>query len=419
MGSLEWFAVVLAIYFVYRTFFVPQLLYEVKAPIDLDDPASISLVANVADAALQGQNRIEVLTNGEAYYPAELEAIGQAQQTINLEFYIFSRGEIARRFVDALVAKARAGVRVNMLVDAMGSSGLAIRRDLLGELREAGCKVFFYHPLHINHIDRFNIRTHRQIIVIDGRVGFVGGAGVADHWYKAQGKQPAWRDTMVRVKGPAVQSLQGIFIENWLESSGEILTGSEYLPPHEPAGETSALVLNSSSRGRSTHARILYQVLVASARRSLCITTPYFLPDAALRRELVAARRRGVVVEVVCPGDKIDHWFTRRASRRLYGELLAEGVQIFEYAPAMIHAKVLLVDGTWAVIGTTNFDHRSFSINDEVNLVVPDGSLNERLRHDFERDLEKSREVTFEAWNSRPWFERLQEQAARIIERQQ
>jgi cardiolipin synthase len=271
------------------------------------------------------------------------------------------------------------------------------------------------------------------LVVIDGRVGFVGGAGVADWWYKATGKngeKPQWRDTMFRVTGDVLLGLQTCFAENWLESSGEVLCGdADNFPAcrnkvRKPSAggrtEQSALtIISSPSAGRATRARIVFQTLLACAKQTIDITTPYFLPDRSALREMVrAVRERGVRVRILVPGRHADHLMTRRAGRRRYGELLKAGAEIYEYTPSMIHAKVLVVDGCWCVVGTANFDNRSFGLNDEVNLAVNDRGLAGRLEADYVKDLEKSRRIGYEEWSRRPLTERMVEWASRVLERQ-
>ena len=258
------------------------------------------------------------------------------------------------------------------------------------------------------------------MIIIDGRVGFIGGAGIADHWYRAKDSSPRWRDTMVRVEGEAVTGLQSVFAENWLEASGEILTGNDYLPFQSSPVQTMSLVVKSSpTAGQSTSARVLFQLLLSSAKKSIYVTTPYFLPDFSIRTEMIRAIHRGVEVKIVVPGKHSDHSLTRNSSRRLYGDLLQAGARIFEYQPAMIHTKSLVVDGIWGVVGSTNMDSRSFLLNDEVNLAVMDPAFAGRLTEDFHRDVAAGREISYEQWKHRPWAERVQESLGGLIERQQ
>jgi cardiolipin synthase len=320
--------------------------------------------------------------------------------------------------VDALIAKAAEGIAVRVVLDALGSLGTSSR--YFKELVNAGGKVEWYQSVRFSRLPYYNHRSHRELLICDGRIGFIGGAGIADQWYHGSKGKPAWRDTMVRVEGDAVPNLQATFAENWLEASGELLVGSEYFPIHELDSKSAALVINSTpSGGGSTRARMLFQVLLASARKSIHITTPYFLPDRSLSQELVRAVARGVEVTIITPGKHSDHMLTRSSSRRSYGPLLNAGARIFEYQPAMIHAKILTIDGVWSVVGSTNFDNRSFGLNDEVNLASCDTKLTARLEEDFGRDLAHSREISYDMWRKRSWLERGPEILGWILERQQ
>jgi cardiolipin synthase A/B len=401
--------------------FEPYLEYKITNTLDvaLDSEEFFCIVAALANAQIHHHNKVEVLTNGEVYYEAELQAIERAQNHINIEAYIFQKGEIAGRFLEALTQRARAGVQVNIILDALGS--FASWNSYFKELTDAGGRLAWYHPIRWYNLPRFNNRTHREIIVIDGTVGFVGGAGIADHWYKATKGKPRWRDTMVKIEGGAVTSLQSTFAENWVEASGEILIGKDYFPLCEKLGDVSSLVVDSvPSTGRATRARMLFQTLLASATKSIHITSPYFLPDASVRKELTRAiQERGVEVKIITPGKHTDHLLTRRSSRRLYGEILKAGGEIYEYNPGMMHAKCLLIDGIWSVTGSTNFDHRSFGINDEVNFASNDVALALRLEADFERDVADSNLVTYKTWAARSLFERAHEWLGSIVERQQ
>jgi cardiolipin synthase len=406
--------------------FEPGLRYKVVTPrAPLDSAEFLCTLEALTDARLHCRNQIEVLTNGEVYYEAELAAIRAARRSINLEAYIFQRGEVTRRFLETLTERAKAGVRVNLVLDAVGC--FLTWNSYFKELRAAGGRVEWYHPFRWNTLARINNRTHRELIIVDGEIGFIGGAGFADHWLRGSLKNPRWRDTMFRVEGSIVTSLQATFVENWLEASGEILTGEEYFPLCQMESgrdieKTSAeLIVNSSpSTGLSTRARILFQTLLASAQDSIHITTPYFLPDKSARQELIRAlQERDVKVKIITPGKHSDHFLTRRSSRRLYGSLLKAGALICEYQPAMIHAKVMVIDGLWSVVGSTNFDHRSFGLNDEVNLVACDPELATRLNQDFAHDLAECRNVSYKEWRQRAIFERLQEWLGWVLERQQ
>jgi cardiolipin synthase len=333
-----------------------------------------------------------------------------------MERYIIQRGEIARRYVDALAERARTGVKVNVMADAMGSSTTPL--SFLDPICRAGGRFAWFHPLRLNTLLQFNNRSHREVLIVDGKIAFLGGAGVADHWYLNRKGKPRWRDTMVRVEGDAVCNLQATFAENWIEAAGEVLSGEEYFPIHEKPSDSLCMVVNSMpSIGGATRARVLMQLLIGSARQSIHITTPYFLPDKGMSDELKRAMRdRGVEVKILLPGAKSDHILTRASGLRKIGGLLKAGAQVFEYLPAMIHAKILTVDGLWSVVGSTNFDHRSFGINDEVNLAACDAVLTARLEEDLARDLRDSRQITLERWRHRSLLERIPELAGWPLE---
>lgn len=416
-------AIVAQSFLLFLALFEPGLAYKISArePSPLDSEDFMRVLEAVTDARVSRRNRIEVFANGEHYYPAELEAIRGATESVHLEAYIFQKGRVAREFVEALTERARSGVEVRLVSDAIGS--FTTWDSYLKPLTEAGGRVAWYNPLRWYALAHFNNRTHRELLVVDGRIAFTGGAGIADHWrYPPKEGQPRWRDSMFRVEGEAVAHLQATFAENWLEASGEILSGAKYFPVCDTAeGDTPSLVVNSSpSAGRSTRARILFQMLLAAARESILITTPYFLPDRSVREELVRAiTERGVRVRIIVPGKGSDHALTRNSSRRLYGDLLRAGAQIYEYQPTMIHCKTLVIDGAWSVVGTTNFDNRSFGINDEVNLAGFDKELAARISEDFQSDVAESRLVTYEDWKRRSVFERAYEIFGALLERQQ
>ncbi len=407
-------------FLIFLALFQPGLRYKISSPAtrSLESDEFCRELEALTDAKMRRMTQFEVLTNGERFYESMLEAIGGAQRSVNLECYIFQRGKIAQRFIESLASRARAGVKVNVVLDGVGSLGTS--DTYLKPVTTAGGNVAWYHPFRWNTWPRYNNRTHRELLVIDGKQAFIGGAGIADHWYTGNEKHPRWRDTVLRLEGECVLGLQGTFAENWLESGGEILFGEDYFPDPAGEGRQAALVVNSSpSPAGATRARVLFQTLVASARNSIYITTPYFLPDESLRRELVRAVQRGVDVVIVTPGRTSDHAMTRNSSRRLYGELLRAGARVFEYQPAMIHAKVLIVDSLWIVVGSTNCDNRSFGINDEVNLAAEARDLADRFEDDCRADIANSREITLQEWNRRPVFDRVHEMVGWIFERQQ
>ncbi len=413
------FSVALTALNLYLALFGPDLTYRVEGPPphQLNSDYFQNLLCALTQSQMQSGNRLEVLVNGDRFYPAELAAISKAERSINLEAYIFHRSEIASKFVEALTERARAGVKVKLTLDYIGS--FRTFRSYFKELEAAGGRVEWYHSLRPDLLLRINNRTHRELLVIDGRVAFVGGAGIADEWYTGEGKDPRWRDTVLRIEGPVVASVQSVFAQNWLRVAGEILTGEDFFRFSEPAGDSAGLVVGSTPAAGSTPARILFQTLIASATKQICVSTPYFLPDRSAREAIIAAvRDRGVEVKILTPGRRSDQMMTRASSRELYGTLLKHGVAIHEYEPAMIHVKAMMVDHCWAVVGSTNFDYRSFDLNDEINLAILDAAITSQLVADFERDLENSQQITYQSWRRKMRF-RIADRILALLERQE
>jgi cardiolipin synthase len=408
LAFIAWFALVLL--------FTPRIDYHVTVPLRPDSDDFIYVLQSACQAAIHRHNKVEIFTNGSQFYPAMRDAILSAEHSVNLEAYIFQPGEAADMLVEAMIARAKAGVEVRVVLDAIGSSYL--RNSAARRLADDGCRVAFYQPVTWYRLHRLNNRTHRELLVVDGRIAFTGGAGVADWWFKPV-HGPTWRDTMARIEGPAAAAVQGTFAENWLEACGEILTGPRHWPLLEPAGIAGAMLVKSSPSDRATVSRVVFQMLIEGAASVIDIATPYFLPDRAFRRALVRAAQRGVQVRVIVPGQHTDQRWVRYASRRMYPELLAGGVRVFEYRPAMTHVKAIMVDGVWAMIGTTNIDNRSFEHNDEVNVAFREQGVTARLCLDFEADLAASDEITLDLWTARPLFEKIVGPVCWILERQQ
>ena len=401
--------------------FAPGLRYSLVNPVavPIDSAAFLNELEPVVNSKITRNNQIEVIENGDHFYDAELDAMRQARHSINVEAYIFHKGKLTDEVLQVLTERARAGVHVNLVLDAAGS--LSTRKSYFKALKQAGGKVDWYHRLRLHNWFIINNRTHREITLIDGSTAFVGGAGYADWWRYGTKSEPRWRDTMVRIQGDAVRAIQGTFLENYLEASGKILDGGDYFPPATPdPGKTPALVVTSTpSSGGSTRARVLFQTLIAGARKSIYITTPYFLPDRSMMDELVQAEQRGVRVNVIVPGKHDDHALTRSSGRSAYGKLLKAGANVYEYEPSMIHAKIAIFDGAWSVVGSTNLDNRSFGINDEINVAVLDPQTASTLTRDFEQDAGESKKVTLQEWKTRPLSERLMEMVGWIFEREQ
>ncbi len=355
-------------------------------------------------------NRVDVLLNGEEIFPSMLQAIRGARRTITFETYIYWSGSIGREFADALVERARAGVKVHVLLDWIGS--VKMEDALLDELRAGGVELERYHRPHWYHLSRLNNRTHRKLLVVDGMVGFTGGVGVADQWRGHAQDEDHWRDTHFRLEGPAVAQMQAVFMDNWIKATGRVLHGGDYFPPLQPRGTMTAQMFSSSPTGGSESMHLMYLMAITAAQRSIELSSSYFVPDELAIRALADAARRGVRVRIITPGPDIDSEIVRRASRARWGELLEAGIVIAEYQPTMYHCKVLMVDELLVSVGSTNFDNRSFRINDEANLNVLDAGFARRQIEIFEADMARARVVTLEAWRQRPWQEKLAEHAA-------
>ena len=361
-------------------------------------------------------NRVTALANGDEAFPAMLEAIRSARRSINFEGYIFWAGETGQEFADALSERARAGVPTHVLVDWMGSQKLG--EELEEQMRTAGVRVVKYRPLRWYNLDRLNHRTHRKLLIVDGRIGFNGGIGIADLFRGHAQDEEHWRDSQYRAEGPVVGQMQASFLDNWIETGGELLDGPDYFPKLDSAGDQAAQAVQSSPGGGTENLRLMYLLAVASASRRILIANSYFVPNTLAVEMLVAARRRGVDIEILVPGKIGDAAVVRRASRAKWGPLLEAGVKIYEYAPTMYHMKVMIVDDVWVSVGSTNFDNRSFRLNDEANLNVFDEAFAREQAAVFAADRAESRQVTLEQWRRRPFRERVMEQLARLVRHQ-
>ena len=361
-------------------------------------------------------NRVQTLVNGERFFPAMLEAIRGAKRSITFETYIYWGGKIGEQFTEALIERARAGVKVHVIFDAFGSG--KIDKTAVERMKQAGIKVERYNPVRIEMLARLNNRTHRKILVVDGRIGFTGGAGIADEWAGDARTKEEWRDTQFRIEGPAVAQMQAAFMENWIEVTGEVLHGADYFPGLASAGSELAQFFISSPGGGGESMQLLYLMSIAAAARSIHLSAAYFVPDDNEVRMLVAAAKRGVRVQLVVPGHETDSSIVRRASRSTWGKLLQAGVEIHEYQPTFFHCKVMVVDGVWTSVGSTNFDNRSFTVNDEANLNVFDAGFAAEQVKIFEADRARSRRITLEEWQNRPWTERLWEHTVGLLSSQ-
>ncbi len=379
----------------------------------LEDPLFRHELGVLLGPPLLAGNRVEALHNGDGFFPPMLAAIRGAQRSITFETYIYWSGDIGREFADALSERARAGVKVHVLLDWVGSAKMA--GELLDEMREAGVEVRKFHPPNALHLGRMNNRTHRKLLVCDGKVGFTGGAGIAEHWTGAAQDPQHWRDTHFRVHGPVVAQMQSVFLDNWIKATGVVVHGADYFPQLEPAGEHRCQMFSSSPDGGSESMELMYLLGITAASRTIDLAASYFVPDALFTKTLVDALRRGVRVRIVVPGVHIDSKVVRKASRARWGPLLEAGALIAEYQPTMFHCKVLILDGLLVSVGSTNFDNRSFRLNDEATLNVFDEQFAAEQARVFEQDLANARPISFAQWRARPRREKVVERMASLI----
>jgi len=390
--------------------------HEVEHLFPVADEQFLRSMASLLPPAALGGNRITALANGDEFFPAMLDAIRSARRTVTFETFIYWQGEIGRQFADALVERARAGVKVHVLLDWLGTKKMD--PDAVEEMKAAGVEVERYHPLRWYNVRRVNNRTHRKLLVVDGRVGFTGGAGIADQWAGNAQDPGHWRDSHFRIEGPVVAQCQAAFMDNWLKTRSRVLHAADYFPDLGPQGPSRAQVFMSSPSEGSESARLMYLLSIASAARNIRIASAYFVPDDLSVQSLVDACRRGVTVQIIVPGDHIDTHTTRRAGRSRWGPLLEAGAEIYEYGPTMYHCKVMVVDDLWTSVGSANFDTRSFRLNDEANLNVYDAPFASGQVAAFELDRQRSRRVTLDQWRNRPWTQRLMDRAAGLLRSQ-
>ena len=374
---------------------------RIREPIHADysvsEPEFANSISRLLSAPLVASNKVVELVNGDQIFPAMLEAIRNAQKTITFEMYIWSSGEISKRFVEALSERARAGVKVHIIVDTFGSGKLP-RADREA-LKAAGAELVNYNPPQPHRLFHFNHRTHRKIMVVDGRIGFTGGVCIHDAWM-GNAEPDHWRETHFRIEGPVVGQMQGVFMDNWIRMRSEVLHGRDYFPELQPAGTMRAQFFKSGKMDGAENARLVYQLSIAAAKKNIRLAHAYFVPDALLFRALIAARHRGVKVEVIVPS-KIDNFAVKKAGRARWRGLLEAGVEFYEYQPTLYHPKIMIVDDIWVTAGSVNFDDRSFKINAEANINVLDAGFAATMMKSFEADKRQSRLLTFEAFKRR------------------
>ena len=373
----------------------------------LSDPQFRREMSVLLGPAVLPGNRIVDLQNGDEIFPSMLEAIQAAKSTVTFETYIYWSGEIGKKFADALAERARAGVEVSVVVDWAGS--IKMDDDLLREMKAAGVRIEKYRPLHWYNISRLNNRTHRKLLVVDGKIGFTGGIGIADQWTGNAQDPDHWREVHFRVEGPVVAQFQAAFNDNWIKTTGELLNGPDYFPQLLPAGDMDAHLFIASPAGGSESMHLMYLMSIAAAEQSIDLAASYFVPGELIIEALIVARQRGVRIRVLVPGEHIDSQVVRLASKASWGELLKAGAEVHEYLPTMLHVKLLVVDRELVSVGSTNFDMRSFQLNDEASLNIYNAAFAGRMTAVFEADLLKAKRYTYEMWEQRPFSEKFAE----------
>ena len=383
-----------------------QETLRVRTPLAAADPRFPDYLARLAGRAITTGDSYVNLRNGVETFPAMLRAIESAKQRIALETYIYSEGAVADRFTRALLAAATRGVRVQVVLDAVGASD-SQRKDMK-ELQEAGVQIGWFNPVRHTTLEEINYRTHRKILVVDGEVGFVGGISLSDHWEGDADSVDHWRDTQFEIRGPVVDNLEAGFHENWIETGGivEPIVAPKAGPP---AGDARSTVVWSSSEAGSNALKLIYLLTIGAARKTLDIQSPYFITDGSTRWSLMEARKRGVRIRLLTEGDITDAKPVKFAGRAGYESLMASGIDVYEYQPTMMHVKAIVADGAISIIGSANFDNRSLELNDELNVVVASRDLASRLTSDFEHDLRRAKKIDLEEWRARPFHIRGRE----------
>ena len=390
-----------------------QIDTQLTREYDTNDPQFRRSLGVLLGPPIVEGNKVEALVNGDQIFPAMLKAIREAKKSVTFETYIYWSGTIGHEFTEALSERARAGVKVHVLLDWIGS--MKIDDASMDEMRRAGVQLYRYHKPVWWKLARLNNRTHRKLLIVDGRIGFTGGVGIADKWGGHAQDPNHWRDTHFRVEGPVVGQMQAVFNDNWTQATGQVLDGDTYFPPLEPQGSSPAQMFSSSPTGGSESMHLMYLMAITAARHSIHLSNSYFVPDKLAVRALIAAAKRGVEVRIIVPGAHIDSDVVRAASHSLWGDLLKAGVKIAEYQPTMFHVKALVVDSLLVSVGSTNFDNRSFILNDEANLNVLDAAFAKQQEAIFEDDWKHARPYSLQKWEQRSYTDKLADQAADLI----
>ncbi len=386
-----------------------QIERKVEHSYAVSDPQFRREMSVLLGPTIMSGNHVTALQNGREIFPAMLEAVRSAEVSITFETYIYWSGEIAHEFAEALAERARAGIPVNVTIDWAGS--VKMDQELLDMMEDAGVRLHRYRPLKWYNIGRMNNRTHRKLLVVDGRIGFTGGVGIADVWQGKADKPEHWRDTHYRIEGPVVAQVQAAFSDNWIKTTGQVLNGPRYFPTLQPAGDMAAHLFIASPAGGSESMHLMYLMSIAAAEKSIDLASSYFVPDDLMIKALIAARTRNVSVRVLLPGPHLDSESVKIATKALWGELLLAGVEIYVYLPTMLHTKLLIIDGELVSVGSTNFDMRSFRLNDEASLNIYDTGFATDMTRIFEADLVPTERYTYEMWKKRPLTQKIAEAA--------
>ena len=402
--------------FIARNFFATakKIQHEITTDFGADAPAFIRTMSDLLGPPLLPGNKLALLNNGVEIFPAMLEAIRAAQHTVTFENFDWEEGTLTRELSDALAERADAGVKVHVLQDALGCKK-GLHGPSLNRLRASPAEVEIFRRFQVS---RANLRTHRKLLVVDGRVGFIGGVGISDHWLGDARQPPHWRDTHYRVEGPVVAQLQRALMDNWMQTRARVITGDDYFPELQPAGDKLCQVFKSSASEGANSARVMFLLSLAAARKTIRIANAYFVPDDLVVHTIAEAARRGVQVDVIVPNEHIDKAVVRFVSRERWRPMLEAGVRFHEFQPTMFHCKYMIVDDCWVSAGSANFDNRSFRLNDEANLNVHDHAFAAEHTRVFEQDKARSEQITMARWERRPLGERAIGRAAGLLRSQ-
>jgi len=371
--------------------------FHVRVP-DLNSfEEALPSIAGMTKAVIQDGNRAEILQDGDGFFPALFASIAAAKETIHFETYVWWSGDICEEVANAFAARAREGLEVRIMTDAMGA--MKMKRALRELMIEAGCKLARYHPLRLIDIGQLNKRTHRKLAIFDGREAYVFGHGISRIWTGHGQDKDHWRDTGARLHGPVVNAVQSVFAQHWIEETGEVLVGEKYFPHLEPAGKLRMHVLAGAPLGGISDLELMFKMSIAAAQKELIIQNPYFIADEETAGLLKRAVRRGVAVQIMVPGKITDSPLVSHAGHRHFSEMLHAGVRLFCFERTMIHQKIMIIDGIWSHVGSTNLDSRSFDINEEAGVGIIDEGIAAELKAAFEEDVKSSVELHAESWD--------------------